>query len=522
MSVLSVHELNVCFDNGVRLFSDLSFSLEHPVTALIGRNGVGKSVLVEVLTGRKKATSGNVVNTLHIGYFSQHLNTDWQQSIARFLGVDDTLAALAAIQSGNYEQQHFDVIGEQWQLQEKLENELSRSGLPANVQLPLGHLSGGQLAKLRLHALFCANYELLILDEPSNHLDGEGRAWLLEKIATYAGQILIVSHDQKLLEHVDCILELTSLCINQYSGSYSQFKTYKSMQLKALESQQANLKQAIKQQALKIERNAQKAQKRATQGKKKIGSQAKILLNAQKESAGQNQKSQRILNERKHSQLTQEHNAVREKIEVKKAQQLHFNKVHAISHGTALILDNVRIPFVKRAPLSMLITAKCKARLHGSNGSGKSTLLKLIAGELTAISGSIHCNSDMVYLDQHCSWLNHCDTPLIAKELTFSTLSDSEWRTALAGIGLRGDKALQAITHLSGGERMKLALLVVTQRPNAPLLLLDEPDNHLDLEAQHYISEALFEYGGAFILVSHDEYFCTSCGVEKTIYLTAG
>ncbi len=157
--------------------------------------------------------------------------------------------------------------------------------------------------------------------------------------------------------------------------------------------------------------------------------------------------------------------------------------------------------------------------LQGDNGCGKSTLLKAIQGAHTDYTGTVKLNVDTVYLDQHFGLLEIESTLLESLLKRSDGLTESDARILLAGIGFRRDAVYRKVVCLSGGEKMKLAMLIVSHIAHSPLLLLDEPDNHLDIESKQILAAALNDYRGAFILVSHDGDFVAEVGVNKTIFM---
>jgi ATPase subunit of ABC transporter with duplicated ATPase domains len=393
--------------------------------------------------------------------------------------------------------------------------------ITANLNQACHLLSGGQLALLQLHSLFCSDASILLLDEPSNHLDLKGKQWLIEKINNFEGKVLLVSHDRFLLENVDAIYQLTGLGLNYFEGNYSQFME----QSQRIEQALDRRIDALKLEKRKIERqeqiNKERMEQRASQGNKmrKNGSQPKILLDAMKNSAEQSQASsvknknnQKARNSEKLVTLSRQKEAL-------KSQAIYMPDGDASKRTVLLTIDNAHLSFGCKQSIWLKLTQGERLHLQGGNGSGKSTLLKAIHDQPLHQKGPIVKRSESVYLDQHFGLLNSGMNLLDSLRTSCAGLVESEARTLLAGIGFRRDTVYRQIACLSGGEKMKLAMLMVSHKKEAPILLLDEPDNHLDIESKERLSQALKHYKGAFILVSHDDYFVQSLGVNNTLSL---
>ncbi|BFT32087.1 hypothetical protein D210916BOD24_32630 [Alteromonas sp. D210916BOD_24] len=192
----------------------------------------------------------------------------------------------------------------------------------------------------------------------------------------------------------------------------------------------------------------------------------------------------------------------------------------AESGVNAIRLTEVRLPFGTTQTLNININTQDKVHIKGCNGSGKSTLLKTLLGKLTPESGNIKINTPLCYLDQYFA-LVLPDKSLLENLIDqCAGLDYNVARTLLAGIGFRQDTVHRKGCALSGGEKMKLAVLIVSHQPQAPMLLLDEPDNHLDIESKQALATALKQYQGGFLLVSHDDDFIDACSVSREVLIT--
>ncbi|WP_417586081.1 ATP-binding cassette domain-containing protein [Nitrincola sp.] len=520
MRAFSAHHLSYQLPTGKTLFTDISCTLNARLTGLIGRNGIGKSILGQLLSGQCQPSSGTLQQQAVCGVFKQqHSDALKHLSLAQGLDLDEALAALAQIEQGATEAHWFDVLGERWSVRETFADLCHTLNIPATADIPLSSLSGGQLARVRLWRLFNSNADWLLLDEPSNHLDAAGKHWLLRQMQQFSGQILLISHDRFLLQAMQEIWELDSLGLQVYGGGYDVYLAQKQQEQAAIECQLASaeglLRQAKKQQQLEYER----AQQRATQGRKlaRKGSQAKVILDRQKERASASTSTRSIRAEHQQSQLN---NRVKQLKARQAEQQQQKVTLGSSAQGkrTLVQLINGQLPYGNADPINLSIKEGAKLRLTGTNGSGKSTLLRVLHGSLSLLSGERLVNGQSCYLDQHFSLLNPGVTLL--NSLTQCTNhSESDNRTLLAQAGFRGDQVHHLVASLSGGERMKLALLMVSHQPNTPLLLLDEADNHLDIESQARLADALNTYPGTLVLVTHDEVFAKLCEVSEEYQL---
>ncbi|MEZ9717431.1 ATP-binding cassette domain-containing protein [Vibrio cyclitrophicus] len=519
MPIILANNLSFQLDTGEWLFKDITFNLSTRLTGLVGRNGAGKSLLLSLLLGQIQPTSGNVSRQGSIGFYSQLPSAllDTNITIADFLGITKKLGALHAIEQGSCEIQHFNIIGDDWDLVARTKQLLATLKIISDLNTLCCSLSGGQLALLQLHQLFTSNHEILILDEPSNHLDSDGRNWVLEQCQLFAGKVLIVSHDRSLLKHMEGIYHLSSLGLRFYKGNYDDYYKQISSQSEALDKQIAHHQSEKKRLERQAQTNKEKAQQRESQGNRlrKSGSQSKILLDAMKDKAGRTQGASAISHKNLKDQNQHKLQSLKEQQEQLKPQALYLQQANGSKKHSLLTVENCRLSFGSGAPISFSLSQGERCYLTGANGCGKSTLLKAIHGQHSNYIGSIKRLGATVYLDQHFGLLDTNDTMFDSLIAHSFGLTESDARTLLAGIGFRRDSVYRKVAHLSGGEKMKLAMLIVSHKQDTPLLLLDEPDNHLDIDSKQILASALREYQGAFILVSHDSDFVEEVGVSQ-------
>ncbi len=524
-AAIAAESLSFQFDDGRFLFEDLDVALGAERTGLVGRNGVGKSVLAQILAGAKKPCHGRVTSRAKIGFMPQDAADRMQGSLADALDVTERLEALARIEAGGVESADFEVLGEGWTLKEDLHAALQAFEISADLFDPVERLSGGERTRLALLRLELQMPEFLILDEPTNHLDRNGRRWLAERLERWEKGALIVTHDRELLGVVDQILELTGLGLQKYGGNYSFYHLQKETELEAahrtLASAEASQARERREAQARKERQAQ----RDAYGRKQrgTGSQSKMLLDAAKARAeASSSRLTRIETQRRDSA---EAAAEEARAAVERSDPLSlFVPSSAPAQGVLVALQDVVMPYggpVLRGGLSFQITAGERVALSGANAAGKSTVMRLVEGSIDPLSGHVSRRAARTArLDQHLSLLDREQSAFENLQVRETELSDSMARTRLAQLRLRGDRALLPVADLSGGERLKVALACIFGGRTAPsLLLLDEPDNHLDFESLAALEGALRDYSGALLVVSHSDAFLEAIGIARRIDL---
>ncbi|NRD75267.1 ABC-F family ATP-binding cassette domain-containing protein [Shewanella sp. VB17] len=523
MPTLITHQLSFQLDTGEWLFNNICFNLNSGISGLIGRNGVGKSVFISVLNGKLAPTQGHVTCQGHIAYYSQ-LPADLLEKdvrIADFLGITNKLLALRALEQGRCELKYFDDIGDDWDIETQTKHTLRTLQIDVDLNDYCHTLSGGQLAMLQLHQLFQANSDILLLDEPSNHLDTQGKHWLISQLQQYKGKVLLISHDKHLLRHVDHIYSLTSLGLDLFKGHYDDYITHSCYQANALNRQISHVKSQQKKIARQAQANKEKSQQREVQGNRirKSGSQAKVIMGSMKDKAGQS--LSRLATNQQNQSARNQHklHALQAMQEILQPQAFHLQTPEQVKKKTLLTIENYRLNKHTKKTLTFSLSYGARCHLSGANGCGKSTLLKTIHHKDNPYSGVIKHNTKTVYLDQHFGLLKVEGAILDSLMKRSKNLTESDARTLLARIGFRKDSVYRQVGHLSGGEKMKLSMLIISQISDSPLLLLDEPDNHLDIESTQILAAALSAYQGAFILVSHDEDFVNEVRISERIIM---
>ena len=477
--------------NGRILFSDASFTLHHgQKTGLTGANGCGKSSLFRLILGETQADAGSfsIPPNLAIAHVRQEIPSDSRAAIEFVLDGDEELRQLEA-KLQDAELQHdgmaLATLYEQYGLIGGYESRARAARLLAGLgfsheasQRPVDDFSGGWRMRLGLaRALMCRS-DLLLLDEPTNHLDLDAVLWLQEWLASYQGTLLFVSHDRDFLDELSQqILHIEQEKITLYTGNYSDFEVTRAERLAqnqaALQKQEA-IRQHLQSYVDRFRAKATKA--RQAQSRLKLLQRMEKIAEAHVDSP------------------------------------FHFSFATPEKLPRPMInLQDASVGYQDRAIVSDLglsIMPGDRIGLMGRNGAGKSTLIKLLAGTIDTMAGMRTPAQELrigYFAQYQLELLDPEASPLLHLQRQEPRATEKELRGYLGGFDFQGDRALEPVEGFSGGEKARLVLaIIIRQKPN--LLLLDEPTNHLDLEMRQALIEALQDFTGALVIISHDSY----------------
>lgn len=502
MIILQANKIERSFAGEV-LFDNISLQVdERDRIALVGKNGAGKSTLLKILVGEEEPTSGeiNKKRDLSLSYLAQDSrfessNTIYDEMLHVFDDLRKTEKTLRQMELAMGEKTGAD-LEKLMQDYDRLSEEFRQAGgftYEADIrailngfkfdesmwQMKIEELSGGQNTRLALAKMLLEKPNLLVLDEPTNHLDIETIAWLENYLVNYSGALLIVSHDRYFLDKVATItLDLTKHSLDRYVGNYSSFVEQKEQKLlteaKNYEKQQKEIA------ALEdfVNRNLVRASttKRAQSRRKQLEKMDRL----DKPEAGT-----------KSAHMT-----------------FHSDKT---SGNVVLTVEEAAVGYddqILSEPIDLDIRKMNAVAIVGPNGIGKSTLIKSIVGQIPFIKGESRfgANVEVGYYDQTQSKLTPHNSVLDELWNDFKLTPEVEIRNRLGAFLFSGDDVKKTVGMLSGGERARL-LLAKLSMENNNFLILDEPTNHLDIDSKEVLENALIDFDGTLLFVSHDRYF---------------
>ena len=502
MIILQANKIERSFAGEV-LFDNISLQVdERDRIALVGKNGAGKSTLLKILVGEEEPTSGeiNKKRDLSLSYLAQDSrfessNTIYDEMLHVFDDLRKTEKTLRQMELAMGEKTGAD-LEKLMQDYDRLSEEFRQAGgftYEADIrailngfkfdesmwQMKIEELSGGQNTRLALAKMLLEKPNLLVLDEPTNHLDIETIAWLENYLINYSGALLIVSHDRYFLDKVATItLDLTKHSLDRYVGNYSSFVEQKEQKLlteaKNYEKQQKEIA------ALEdfVNRNLVRASttKRAQSRRKQLEKMERL----DKPEAGT-----------KSAHMT-----------------FHSDKT---SGNVVLTVEEAAVGYdnqILSEPINLDIRKMNAVAIVGPNGIGKSTLIKSIVGQIPFIKGEVRfgANVEVGYYDQTQSKLTPHNSVLDELWNNFKLTPEVEIRNRLGAFLFSGDDVKKTVGMLSGGERARL-LLAKLSMENNNFLILDEPTNHLDIDSKEVLENALIDFDGTLLFVSHDRYF---------------
>ena len=531
MSIIQINNLSYIHSDHTPLFEGVSFSVApHQKIALIGPNGSGKSTLLRLIASRNKPTSGEIVHSGNIYYVPQHFGQYNALTIAGALGIEPKINALHAILSGDLSETNYDILQDDWNIEERASAALETWGLAGfGLSQPLASLSGGEKTRVFLSGISIHEPELIALDEPSNHLDRNSRKQLYELIETNPAAMIVVSHDRTLLNLLDTTLELGPKGVTLYGGNYEFYKEQKEMHLQALQERMEDREKSLRTAQKTAREAAERKARQDARGDKKAKQAGipRIMLKTIADGAAASGKKLREVHAEKITGISEELKNLREQIPEKREMKVKLENSTLHTGKILVTAESVNFSYEEKPlwtePLSFQIRSSQRIVIEGDNGSGKTTLIKLIVGSLEPTTGNITRaeNLQYLYIDQEYSLIDNNRTVFEQVQgFNDRKLPEHILKTELHRFLFPADTWDKPCSQLSGGEKMRLifcCLLVSNSTPD--LFILDEPTNNLDIQSLEIVTEALENYRGTLLIISHDHYFTHEIGIQETLAL---
>ena len=502
MIILQANKIERSFAGEV-LFDNINLQVdERDRIALVGKNGAGKSTLLKILVGEEEPTSGeiNKKKDISLSYLAQDSRFESENTIYdEMLHVFDDLRRTEQqlrqmeLEMGEKSGEDLDKLMSDY---DRLSENFRQAGgftYEADIrsilngfkfdesmwQMKIAELSGGQNTRLALAKMLLEKPNLLVLDEPTNHLDIETIAWLENYLVNYSGALIIVSHDRYFLDKVATItLDLTKHSLDRYVGNYSRFVELKEQKLATEEKNYEKQQKEIAALEDFVNRNLVRASttKRAQSRRKQLEKMERL----DKPEAG------------------------------KKSANMTFQS-EKTSGNVVLTVENAAVGYdgeVLSEPINLDLRKMNAVAIVGPNGIGKSTFIKSIVDQIPFIKGEkrFGANVEVGYYDQTQSKLTPSNTVLDELWNDFKLTPEVEIRNRLGAFLFSGDDVKKSVGMLSGGEKARL-LLAKLSMENNNFLILDEPTNHLDIDSKEVLENALIDFDGTLLFVSHDRYF---------------
>lgn len=518
--VITLRDVTFEWPDGTVALSHLDGSLNAGRTGLVGHNGAGKSTLLRLVAGLLQPTAGQVVTAGDVGYLPQTLTLQSGTTVADLLGIRRVIDAIDAIERGDVAQRHFDIVGDDWDIEARADELLDQIGFGArDLERRVAELSGGEAMLIAITGMRIRRTPITLLDEPTNNLDRPTRARLADFVDQWPGTLVVVSHDLELLEHVDQTAELRGGELSTFGGPYSAWQEH-------VAQEQAAALQAARsaQQALKVEK------RQRADAETKLARRERTARKTQKDGG-----IPRILAGNRSSKAQNAAGSLRSTLDDKVlAAQAAVDSADARvrrEEHISLALPDPAVPRSRRLlelaqdGRTTVVQGPERVALVGPNGAGKSTLLEHLVHDRPPAPGAPAgriLTDRFGFLPQRLDGLDEDADAVANVRRVAPGVPDATIRNQLGRMLLRGASVDRPVASLSGGERFRvsLATLLLTQPP-AELLILDEPTNNLDVASVEQLTEALAGYRGALLVVSHDHRFLESLGLDLVLVLDA-
>ncbi|HAL10355.1 MAG TPA: ABC transporter ATP-binding protein [Staphylococcus sp.] len=517
MILLQINKLEKSFDGDV-IFSDVDFEVKTGERiAIVGRNGAGKTTLMKVIAGVESYDAGHISKgkQVSMGYLTQQMSLDSDDTVMNemrkpfehVITIEEKMKSLTDWLSQHADDYDSNTYQEKLSQYESLSNQFEVMGgyhyeskiktvltglnfVESDFDRQIQSFSGGQKTRLSMAQMLLSEPDLLLLDEPTNHLDMDTTEWLENYLAHFKGAIVIISHDRYFLDKiVNQVYDVALGSVKKYVGNYSKFLKERDAHYEKVMAEYERQQSEIKKLETFVEKNITRA---STSGMAK--SRRKVL-----------ERMERIDKPR---------------LDAKSA-QISF-EINRATGEDVLKVNNLAIGYSKSITSAINLEIKRHDRIAiiGPNGIGKSTLIKTIAQKIPALSGDITFGSNIQigYYDQKQAEFKSNMTVLDYVWNQYSHMPEKDIRTILGRFLFTQEEVKKIINDLSGGEKARLQLTLLMLEKNN-VLILDEPTNHLDIDSKEMLEQALQNYEGTLLFVSHDRYFINELA-NKVFHIT--
>lgn len=530
---LLLDHVTVRWPDGSVALRDVSGAFGAGRTGLVGRNGSGKTTLLRVAAGELTPASGHVRAEGAVALLPQQLTLDVDRPVAALLGVERTLAALRAIERGDPDPRHFEVVGDDWDVEARAHAALAAAGLPPDaLERTVGSLSGGEAVLTAVAGIRAARPAVTLLDEPTNNLDREARERLGDIVRSWPGAVIVVSHDVALLELMDDTAELYDGGLSVFGGPYSAWRDWRDAEQEAAVRAERDAAQILRREKRQRIEAEQKLAGRASMARKAEAEKRvpKIIAHGRRSEA-------QVSAGRLRTEVRDKEAIAREALDAA-GRRVRDDDAVRIDLPDPGVAAGRRILTISDGGRAWTVQGPERVALVGPNGIGKTTLLERLvrnSGEsdpsgvpegrdtpffLNSVRMQLHTGR-VAYLPQRVDGLDDAASVLENVRAAAPDVPVPDLRNRLARFLLRGGAVERPVGSLSGGERFRVALArMLLADPPAQLLVFDEPTNNLDLDTVDQVVSALSAYRGAVLVVSHDAVFLERLGVDLTLELT--
>ncbi|MFC0680050.1 ABC-F family ATP-binding cassette domain-containing protein [Lysobacter korlensis] len=515
---ITLTDVGLDWPDGSTALRDITGTFGAGRTGLVGANGSGKSTLLRLIAGELTPTSGRVGVTGNVDYLPQSLTLSVDTTVGDLLGIAGKVAALRAIERGDVAEEHFEILGDDWDIETRADEALRGIGLDAaDLDRRVSEVSGGEAMLIAIAGIRLRRAPVTLLDEPTNNLDRDARARLADLVRSWPGALVIVSHDTALLELMDETAELYDGRLSFFGGPYSEWRAHLEQEQTAAAHAARAAEQVVRtEKRQRIEAETKIARRERSGLKARENKVApKIVMNQwRSDSQVSSGKIRSSFDDRVRTAK-----AVLDQAEARVRDDAHIH----VDLPDPDVAAGRRIAELRGTDRTHVIQGPERVAIVGPNGVGKTTLLEsLLAGRdpEEGRAGGILLTDRVGYLPQRLDGLDDALSVLENVRESAPNVPPGTVRNRLARFLLRGATVERPVGSLSGGERFRVALArLLLADPPPQLLILDEPTNNLDLTSVDQLVDALRAYRGALLVVSHDDGFLARLDIDTTLQL---